>query len=101
MRKAILILFYKHEYLLIVFRVNKKALCDHIQTIITRLLEQKGQPAVPLTEATRFLCGGIPIDSLDLAVLVTELQTITKKDPFAAGFRNFQTVGELAALYAD
>jgi acyl carrier protein len=75
--------------------------CDHIQVIIARLLEQKGLPSVPLTESSRFLGGGIPIDSLDLAVLVTELQGLTKKDPFAKGFKDFQTVGELAALYAE
>ena len=76
-------------------------ICGQIQSIINRLLEQKGQPAVTLTESSRFLGGGIPIDSLDLAVLVTELQTVTNNDPFAAGFRNFQTVGELAAMYAE
>ena len=81
--------------------MSTREICDQIQTIVNRLLEQKGQPPVTLTESSRFLGGGIPIDSLDLAVLVTELQTLTNKDPFAAGFRNFQTVGELAALYAE
>jgi len=81
--------------------MSTREICDQIQTIVNRLLEQKGQPSVTLTESSRFLGGGIPIDSLDLAVLVTELQTLTNKDPFAAGFRNFQTVGELAALYAE
>jgi len=81
--------------------MSTREICDQIQTIVNRLLEQKGQLPVTLTESSRFLGGGIPIDSLDLAVLVTELQTLTNKDPFAAGFRNFQTVGELAALYAE
>jgi len=81
--------------------VTTNDVCDRIQVIINRLLEQKGQSPVSLTETTRFLGGGIPIDSLDLAVLVTELQIATKKDPFVAGFRNFQTVGELAAMYAE
>ena len=81
--------------------MNTNEICGQIQSIVNRLLEQKGQPPVTLTEASRFLGGGIPIDSLDLAVLVTELQTLTNKDPFAAGFRNFQTVGELAAMYAE
>lgn len=76
-------------------------ICGQIQSIVNRLLEQKGQPPVTLTESSRFLGGGIPIDSLDLAVLVTELQTLTNNDPFAAGFRNFQTVGELATMYAE
>ncbi len=81
--------------------MTKPEICDRIQAIIARLLEQKGQPPVPLSETTRFLGGDVPMDSLDLAVLVTELQTITQKDPFAAGFQYFQTVGELAALYAE
>jgi acyl carrier protein len=81
--------------------MSMKEVSDQIQSIINRLLEQKGQPAVTLTDSSRFLSGGIPIDSLDLAVLVTELQAVTGKDPFAAGFRNFQTVGELAAMYAE
>ena len=44
-------------------------ICGHIQTIVNRLLEQKGQPPVTLTGSSRFLGGGIPIDSLDLAVV--------------------------------
>ena len=80
--------------------MNKQEACECIQSIINRLLEQKGLSPVPLTEDTRFLKSEIPIDSLDLAVMVTELQMTTKKDPFAAGFRYFQTVGELAAMYA-
>jgi acyl carrier protein len=76
-------------------------LCGEIQRIINGLLSQKGQPPVALTAESRFLGGGLGIDSLDLAVLVTELQTLTGRDPFAAGFRAFYTVGELAALYAE
>ena len=93
--------FYKPLHLANNLPVTKTEVCDRIQAIITRLLEQKGQPPVLLAETTRFLGADIPIDSLDLAVLVTELQTTTGRDPFAAGFRNFQTVGELAALYAE
>ena len=76
-------------------------LCGEIQRIINELLTQKGLPAMSLTPESRFLGGGIPIDSLDLAVLVTELQTRTGKDPFAEGFRTFHTVGELGAMYAE
>jgi acyl carrier protein len=77
------------------------ALTQEIQRIINGLLQQKGQQPVTLAADSRFLGGGIAIDSLDLAVLVTELQSVTGKDPFAAGFRAFYTVGELAAMYAD
>jgi acyl carrier protein len=69
--------------------------------MINRLLDQKGLPAVQLRESDRFLGEGVQMDSLDLAVLVTELEQLTKKDPFKDGFRNFRTVGELAHLYAD
>ena len=81
--------------------MNSEEVCGHIQTIVDRLLQQKGLPLVPLTQETRFLDGQVPIDSLDLAVLVTELEQATKVDPFKEGFRNFRTVGELAGLYAD
>lgn len=80
--------------------MTKTEICDRIQGIVDRLVRQKGQPPVRLDEGTKFLGGSIPMDSLDLAVLVTELQTITGIDPFQAGFRSFQTVGELASLYA-
>jgi acyl carrier protein len=76
-------------------------LIPEIQRIVNGLLTQKGQSAVTLSAETRFLGGGLAIDSLDLAVLVTELQALTGKDPFAGGFRAFYTVGELAAMYAE
>jgi acyl carrier protein len=44
--------------------------------------------------------GSLGIDSLDLAGLVVDLQTSTGLDPFAAGFVNFRTAGELADLFA-
>ena len=72
-----------------------------IQTITNGLLKQKGLPQVVLIDETPFLGGKLSIDSLDLAVVVTELQRVTKVDPFKEGFRNFRTVGELARLYAE
>jgi hypothetical protein len=42
----------------------------------------------------------LPIDSLDLAGLVVEMELLTGTDPFADGFINFNTIGEFAALYA-
>ncbi len=72
-----------------------------IQKIVDGIRRQKGFPTVPLAEQTRFLDGQLGIDSLDLAVVVTELEQTTRKDPFKHGFRNFRTVGELARIYAD
>jgi acyl carrier protein len=46
------------------------------------------------------LGGGLPIDSLDLAGLVVELELATGLDPFKDGFVEFRTAGELADLYS-
>ena len=81
--------------------MNYDELQSHIETTVNRQLSQKGLQPVNLNASSRFLGGDIPIDSLDLAVIVTELQRATKKDPFKDGFRNFQTVGELAQLYLE
>jgi acyl carrier protein len=72
-----------------------------IQRIIDDLMHQKGLEVVTVAPHSRFLGEDIPIDSLDLAVLVTELEHVTRKDPFRSGFRDFRTVGELAQLYAE
>lgn len=71
----------------------------HIQQIVDGILKQKGLTPTPLTDETRLLDGKLGVDSLDLAVIVTELQQVTGLDPFKGGFRNFRTVGELAQLY--
>jgi acyl carrier protein len=72
-----------------------------IQRIIGDLTRQKGLEPVAVAPNSRFLGEDIPIDSLDLAVLVTELEQVTRKDPFRFGFRDFRTVNELAQLYAE
>jgi acyl carrier protein len=74
---------------------------DEIQRIVNDLLQRKGLEPVPVMSHSRFLGEDIPIDSLDLAVLVTELERVTLKDPFQSGFQDFRTVSELAKLYAD
>ncbi len=81
--------------------MNAEEVRGHIQSVVDKILNQKGLPPVPLSNETRFLDGQVPIDSLDLAVIVTELEQATQVDPFKEGFRNFRTVGELANLYAD
>jgi len=40
------------------------------------------------------------IDSLDLAILVGELEACTGHDPFATTVPQFQTIRDLARLYA-
>jgi acyl carrier protein len=80
--------------------MNTEQLTQHIENAINELLRQRGLEAIRVSANSRFLSDEVPIDSLDLAVLVTELQRVTGNDPFQAGFRNFRTVGELANLYA-
>lgn len=71
-----------------------------IVEVLTRVIEDKGEPRPEITSATAFLGGQLPIDSLDLATIVVELDIATGLDPFALGFIEFRTVGELADLYA-
>lgn len=68
---------------------------------VNRILADKGEGPVAITEDTAFLDGPLPFDSLDLATLIVTLEGITGKDPFRAGFRQFTNAGELASLYAD
>jgi len=53
-----------------------------------------------LTGDIVLLDGAIPIDSLDLAQIVLELQSVTGRDPFEFGFTEFRTVEELASLFS-
>ncbi|MFN4184922.1 MAG: acyl carrier protein [Hyphomonas sp.] len=73
---------------------------EQITAIVQRMLEDKGVKAVTIEADTELLGGAINIDSLDLAMLVRELEDVVGHDPFAEGFIEFRTVGELAKLYA-
>jgi acyl carrier protein len=72
----------------------------HIQRVVDGIHEQKGLPRVPLQRHSELLDARLGLDSLDLAVIVTQLEELTGRDPFKGGFRHFTTVGELADLYA-
>ena len=64
------------------------------------ILADKGErTALEVDANTRFLGAELPFDSLDLATLIVTLEEETGLDPFRAGFRDFATVGDLAALY--
>lgn len=80
--------------------MNAEHVKEQIQTLVGEALAAKGMSAEPLTEDTPLLGGTLSIDSLDLAAIVVNLSEIAQKDPFAAGFVEFRTVGELARLYA-
>ncbi len=65
---------------------------------LQQLAKDKGLPPRPLHESSSLLNGSI--DSLDLAALVVELQEKTNRDPFEHGLVAFDSVSELAGLYA-
>jgi acyl carrier protein len=73
---------------------------EQITSIVQRMLEDKGLKGANIEPGTELLGGAIAIDSLDLAMLVRELEDVVGHDPFADGFIEFRTVGELAKLYA-
>ena len=80
--------------------MSHEELLGRIQAVLNQILDAKGVPRVELREEVPVLDGTLPIDSLDLAQIVIELQTATGKDPFRDGFIEFRTVGELARLFA-
>lgn len=79
--------------------MNEQQVLGHIQRLLAELAENKGASLPPIDGGTQLLGGDLPIDSLDLATLVRELEDVTGHDPFREGFINFRTVGELAQLY--
>jgi acyl carrier protein len=70
-----------------------------IETQLANIMSSKGLPAPTITTETQLLGGELGIDSLDLAVLVSELEGVIGHDPFRNGFIEFRTAGELAKLY--
>lgn len=66
----------------------------------TALILAKGLPCPAITSQTEFF-NDLPIDSLDLATLLVNLELETNIDPFHTGFKTFRSVGELAMLYKD
>jgi acyl carrier protein len=65
----------------------------------SRLTEQ-GLDVSKVGPSTALLQSG-GVDSLDLAILVSELETFTGRDPFATAVPEFQTIRDLARLYAS
>jgi acyl carrier protein len=67
---------------------------------INEVLREEGRAPADLQPSTNIL-NDTELDSMGLAMVVVQLEDKTGKDPFAAGFISFSTVGELAALYAE
>jgi acyl carrier protein len=78
--------------------MNEAQVLGHIVEIVTRMLSDKGQQAAKI-DANTALLSDVDIDSLDLAMLVRELEEVIGFDPFSDGFIEFRTAGELAKLY--
>lgn len=78
---------------------------EHIFTeicaILRRVIGSKGRELPSIDTHTVLLGRDLGIDSLDLAMLVRELEQTTGFDPFQHGFIEFRTVGELARLYVQ
>ena len=74
---------------------------DIYQTIVMhtrKIIEDKGEECPELTASTEFLTNTC-MDSLDLATLLVNLEIELDQDPFREGFKQFQTIQELADLY--
>ena len=80
---------------------EKQGLVLAISQMVQSSMRDKGLAIVPVSANSVLLDSGIGIDSLDLAAIVVQLTEKTGRDPFANGFIEFQTVGELASLYAQ
>lgn len=81
--------------------MTEQEMLGHITRLVAQVLDDKGLEAAEITADTELLDGSVGIDSLDLAMLVRELEEVAGHDPFAAGFIDFRTAGELAKLYAQ
>ena len=62
-------------------------------------LKEKGFVGADLNAETMLLGGDLPLDSLDLATILIEMQEQVGQDPFASGFVEFRTIGELVNIY--
>jgi acyl carrier protein len=80
--------------------MDRAAVTAFIDRRIRDIAAAKGVDAAAVTAATPLFEGVLPIDSLDLAALVVELEVTTGVEPFRDGLVDFHTVGELAALFA-
>ncbi len=65
---------------------------------IREVMNQNDLEESTLTAETSIL-SDTSLDSLALAEVIVHLELKTQKDPFAGGFTNFRTIGELARLY--
>ena len=79
--------------------MDEQQILGKIEKLVGDIVTAKGTKAPKIEATTELLGGGVGMDSLDLAVLVRELEETTGFDPFSDGFIEFRTAGELAKLY--
>lgn len=80
--------------------MNETEALAEIKRVVSQILEDKGADVPTITADTELLSGALAIDSLDLAMMVSELEGTMGHDPFSRGFIEFRTAGELAKIYA-
>ena len=80
--------------------MSKAETLTAIQTSLDQILDAKGAERIAVEPNMAVLDGPASIDSLDLAQIVLDLQTATGRDPFAEGFIEFRTFGDLVDLFA-
>ena len=81
--------------------LNKLSLTKLVMDRITEIATSKGAKLPAVNADTVLLGGTLPIDSLDLATIVVQLEATANADPFRDGFVEFRTIGELATLFAN
>lgn len=77
---------------------DKSNVLENISAVINQILQQNGAQAVTFNSEDA-LVGTLGLDSMDLAVLVVELEQRLGLDPFREGQGAVRTVGELADVY--
>lgn len=80
--------------------MNRDEAIATVARVLNLMIQDRGEAPCEIREDTRILGGDLPVDSLDLAAVVVQLEEMSGYDPFRDGFIEFRTVGELAALYS-
>jgi acyl carrier protein len=81
--------------------LSEEAVLARIEAAVGEIAGAKGTAQPKVSAASRMLGGELPIDSLDLATIVLQLDAETGHQPFKDGFIEFRTAGELAKLYSQ
>jgi acyl carrier protein len=79
--------------------MTEEQILAEIGKAVGQIMSDKGLDAPAIGADTELLGGDLAIDSLDLAMLVREMEERVGFDPFQDGFIDFRTAGEMAKLY--